>query len=196
MVALRKLPPRHMTIPEFLAWAEEQDGLWQLRDGEPEMMNPPAVPHGEIQGELAGLIRDHLRSSGQPCRVIVTPGVTPHLRSDRNMLVPDLAVACTPPRADRSLSEPVLLIEIMSPSNERQTRANLWAFTTIPSVREILVVSSIDIGAELLRRRPDGTWPEQPEILTGRDTLVLESIGYAGRLDAAYATTHLATRPG
>jgi Uma2 family endonuclease len=196
MVALRKLPPRRMTIPEFLDWAEDRDGMWQLRDGEPEMMNPPAVPHGEIQGELAGLLRNHLRSQHSPCRVIVTPGVIPHLRSDRNMLVPDLAVSCAPPRAERALSEPVLLVEIMSPSNERQTRANLWAFTTIPSVREILVVSSIAIGAELLRRRPDGTWPEQPEMLTAGDTLALETIGYAGPLAAAYATTHLATAAG
>ncbi len=195
MVALRKLPPRHMTIPEFLAWAEEQDGLWQLRDGEPEVINPPAVPHGEIQGELARLLGNHLRASGLPCRVVVTPGVTPHLRSDRNMLVPDLAVTCAPPRADRALSEPVLLVEIMSPSNERQTRANLWAFTTIPSVREILVISSVTIAAELLRRRPDGTWPEQPDMLGPGDGLVLDSIGYAGPLAAAYATTHLAV-PG
>ena len=97
MVALRKLPPRRMTISEFLDWAEDRDGMWQLRDGEPEMMNPPAVTHGAIQAELGGLIRDHLRSRGSPCRVVITPGVVPQLHSDRTMLVPDLAVTCAPP---------------------------------------------------------------------------------------------------
>lgn len=193
MVALRKpSPPGRMTVEEFLDWAEVQDGFWQLRDGRPELMNPPAVPHGEIQGELAGLIRDHLRARRSPCRVVVTPGVIPRIRSDRNMLVPDLAVTCRPPSADRALFEPVLLIEIVSPSNERQTWANVWAFTTIPSVREILVISSLRIGAELLRRRPDGSWPERPEALGPEDTLALESIGFAAPLAAAYATTHLA----
>jgi hypothetical protein len=37
----------------------------------------------------------------------------------------------------------------------------------IPSVRELLVVHSIRIEAELLRRRPDSTWPEQPDIPRG-----------------------------
>ena len=58
--------------------------------------------------------------------------------------------------------DPVLLIEILSPSNEAQTRANIWAYTTIPSVREILAVHSTRIEAELLRRNPDGSWPEEP----------------------------------
>lgn len=191
MVALRKRPPRRLTVDEFLDWAEDQDGLWQLRDGEPELMNPPSVPHGEILGELGRLIGNHLRSRGSPCRVVVGPGVIPHLRSDHTMLVPDLAVTCAPPSAARALAEPVLLIEILSPSNERQTRANVWAFASIPSVQEILLIGSIRIGAELLRRRPDGAWPEQPEALGPADTLRLESIGFAAPMRDAYATTVL-----
>lgn len=38
-----KLPPRRMTVAEFLDWAdaEPSGAVWQLRDGEPEMMPPP-----------------------------------------------------------------------------------------------------------------------------------------------------------
>ena len=78
--------------------------------------------------------------------------------------------------------DPVLLIEILSPSNEAQTRANIWAYTTIPSVQEILAVHSTRIEAELLRRGGDGNWPEAPEIVTGSDTLRLASIGFATAL--------------
>lgn len=195
MAALRTpLPPGRMTVPEFLDWAAAEDGFWQLRDGEPELMNPPAVPHGEIQSELGRLIGNHLRARGMPCRVITTPGVTPRIRSDQNMLVPDLAVTCRPPSDARALHDPVLLIEIVSPSNERQTWANVWAYTTIPSVQEILVIGSLAVGAELLRRAADGTWPGQPEALGPGDTLRLESIGFAAPLAEAYATTHLARR--
>jgi hypothetical protein len=52
------------------------------------------------------------------------------------------------------------LTEFLSPGNGAQTRANIWAYTTIPSVREILAVNSTRIEAELLRRNADGTWPE------------------------------------
>lgn len=39
------------------------------------------------------------------------------------------------------MSDPVLLMEILSPSDAQQTWANVWAYATIPSVTEILVVS-------------------------------------------------------
>ena len=36
--------------------------------------------------------------------------------------------------ASRALADPVLLVEILSPSNQAESRANVWAYTTIPSV--------------------------------------------------------------
>jgi Uma2 family endonuclease len=89
--------------------------------------------------------------------------------------------------------DPILLIEILSPSNEAQTRANIWAYTTIPSVREILAVYSTRIEAELLRRGADGNWPEQPVTLTGTDALALDSIGFVTTLATLYRTTALAS---
>ena len=47
------------------------------------------------------------------------------------------------------------------------------------------------IEAELLRREPDGTWPEKPEAIeTG--TLNLECVGFSVELAAFYRTTRLA----
>src|SRR5919202_5331926 len=112
MVAALKLPPSRMTIPEFLEWAEAAGGRWQLRDGEPEMMNPPADAHGSIQSELGRLIGNHLHAQGARCRVVTAPGVIPRVRSDMNMLVPDLGVTCAPPSRDRAMPDPAVLIEI------------------------------------------------------------------------------------
>jgi Uma2 family endonuclease len=82
------------------------------------------------------------------------------------------------------LPDPVVLVEVLSPSNEIQTRANVWAYTTIPSVQEILIVFSTEIGAELLRRRPDGSWPDQPELIGPDGELRLEAIGLTPLRDA------------
>jgi Uma2 family endonuclease len=191
MNALKKLPPLRMDIPEFLDWADRQPGRWQLRDGAPEAMAPPAERHGAIQSELAGLIRDHFRRIGSHCRGIITPGVVPRLRSDRNMLVPDIGITCAPPSSRVALREPIVLIEIISPSNEARTRANVWAYATIPSVAEIVLIGSEAITAEILRRRPDGSWPEMPETV-GRDgRLTIERIGFDAPLIDVYATTDL-----
>jgi Uma2 family endonuclease len=89
------------------------------------------------------------------------------------------------------VTEPVLLVEILAPSNEAETRANIWAYTTIPSVRELLVVHSTRIEAELPTRNADGTWPAQPEILGADGALSLTSVSYAVPLTALYRRTAL-----
>ncbi len=89
------------------------------------------------------------------------------------------------------MSNPVLLVEILSPSNQAETWSNVWTYTTIPSVQEILVLRSASIGAELLRREADGGWPETPELITGGD-LVFQSVGLRVPLHELYRTTRLA----
>ena len=189
-----RLPPRHMTVAEFLDWdsGDRSGALWQLRDGEPEMMAPASETHGAIQARLSQLIGVHLDARGGQCRVIATPGVIPRVRSAENCLVPDLAVTCAPPSGGRTLPEPVVLIEILSPSNEMETRANVWAYTTIPSVAEIVILRSTAVQAEVLRREPDGNWPAEPELVDADGMLRFDSIGFVTPLRAAYQTSGLA----
>lgn len=190
MTALRKTVPRRMTVMEFLDWADREPSgrRRQLRDGVPEAMAPTTERHGAILAELGALIRNHLLETGSACHIVVEPGVVPRAGAHENVRIPDIAVICRPPSRERLMHDPVLLIEILSPSNEKQTRANVWACTTIPSVAEILIVDSAAIRAELLRRQPDGTWPEQPLLLGPDDRLALASIGFASPLRAIYRT--------
>ncbi len=195
MVALRKHAPTRMTVDEFLAWdpGDPSVAAWQLIDGEPVAMAPGSDAHGSIQLELAALLRNHLLERGSPCRAVTEPGVVPRLRAEHNYRVPDIGVTCSPPSDGLMMPEPVVLIEILSPSNEVETRANIWAYATIPSVREILAVRSTRIEAELLIRDAEGNWPAQP-IIIGRDgEVTLPSIGFTAPLAAFYRTTALAT---
>jgi Uma2 family endonuclease len=191
MVAAMKLPPHAMTVAEFLEWNPDDGGVWQLRDGEPEMMAPASDVHGSIQSELARLIGNHLFDIGGPCRVVTAPGVVPPIRSDYTMLVPDLGVTCKPP-AGHAIAEPLILIEILSPSNAAKTRANIAAYRTVPSVQEIVVLNAVRVFAEVLRRTSDGVWPAQAQHVGADDALRLDSIGFAAPLRAAYRTTGLA----
>jgi len=90
-----------------------------------------------------------------------------------------------------TLPDPVLLVEILSPSNHAETLSNVWTYTTMPSVREILIVRSVTIGADLLCRNPDGTWSERPETIEEGD-LVLDGIRFRAPIAALYRTTRLA----
>ncbi len=196
MTAPPKLAPSRMTIEEFLDWpGDGSRNKFELVDGEPCAMAPASVPHGIIQATLARLLGTHL--SGTRCYVVVEPGVIPRVKSDTNMRVPDLAVSCEmPDRGQRALTEPTLVVEILSPSNESETRENVWAYTTIPTVREILLIRSTRVAAELIRRGADGIWPPNPEPVDADSVLVLDSIDFSCPLAAIYENTHLPRAAG
>jgi len=181
-----------MTVAEFREWVPIDGRRWQLIDGEPVAMAPASENHGAIQAEATTLLSVHLRAGKSPCRVLIAPGVTPRVRATANERVPDLAITCAPPSGGRTVQEPVVMVEILSPSNEHLTRANVWAYTSIPSVAEILLLSSTSIEGELWRRGADGAWPSQPQMLAAADPVRLESIGFAETLASFYRTTSLA----
>ena len=194
MAALRKHPPARMTMAEFFAWNPEDTSVrsWQLIDGEPVAMAPATDAHGALQMEFGRLLGNHLLARGSPCRVVAEAGIVPRVRSDRNYRVPDLGVTCSPPSSSLMVPEPILLIEILSPANEVETWANIWAYTTIPSVAEILIISSTKVEAELLRRHDDGSWPETPARIAADANLTLTSVDFTVALLDIYRTTALA----
>ena len=183
-----------MTLAEFLAWDAPGETCWQLVDGQPMAMAPTSRTHGTLRGELGSLIRNHLVDAGTRCTVVTAPGIVPRVGTNENFRIPDLAVTCT--RYDTEeydVSNPVLIIEILSPSNRADTWRNVWVFTTIPSLREILILSSTSVRAELLRRGSDGSWPAASTVIVDGD-LVLDGIGMSVPLAEVYRTTRLARR--
>ena len=190
MLALAKVPVR-ITVAEFLNW-DSQDGLrYELVDGEPRAMAPASTVHGFLQNELGRLIGNHLREKASGCEAVANPGVVPRLLSEHNVRIPDLAVTCSPlTPGQATLPDPVLVIEILSPSNQAKTWTNVWAYTSIPSVQEILVLHADRVAAELLRRSPQGEWPDRPIAVTEGE-LALESIGFRVAPAELYARTGL-----
>jgi Uma2 family endonuclease len=192
-VAVKIPPVARMTVTEFLAWpGDPSKRRYQLVEGEPVAMAPAARRHGAIQAELGALLRNHLRERGSPCIVITEPGISPRIRTEWNVRIPDLAVTCGPDDGQHLVADPVLVVELLSPSNEAETWANVWTYSTVPTVREMLVVSTIEIRAWLLRRSDDGSWPERfEEILGHSGQVALRSIDAVFDLRAFYATTSL-----
>jgi Uma2 family endonuclease len=190
MVAVLKVP-EFMTVAEFLVWDAPSGPAWQLIDGLPQSMAPASGTHAVMQGEVGRLIGNHLAEHRPGCRVLTNPGVIPKLESEDNFRIPDLGVTCAPiARGVIEIAEPILLIEIPSPGNPMQTWTNVWACTTIPSVLENLVIRTASIGVQLVRRLPDGSWPDVPLAIEAGD-LTLESIGFRSPLTALYAGTWL-----
>jgi Uma2 family endonuclease len=185
------IPP--MTVAEFLDWPGDGSGRkFQLVDGEPRAMSPGSATHGTIQMTLGRLIGNAVVAGGGRYRVVAEPGIATRIRAHA-MRVPDLCTTgTTDAPGQRTLPDPIVLIEVLRPGNATDTWDNVWAFTTIPSVREIVVVRSTRVLVEVARRGADGNWPEEPEEIGPDGTLRLESIAFACAMQDVYAQTHLA----
>jgi Uma2 family endonuclease len=191
MSSVQKIPAV-MSVAEFCAWDAPGGERWQLVDGQPGAMARASRTHGALQLELGSLIGNHLMATGGRCTAIAAPGIVPRIRANENFRIPDLAVTCTRYETEEyDVSNPVLIAEILSPSNRAETWQNVWSFTTIPSLREILILSSTAVRAELLRRGSDGNWPAASTVIEDGD-LILDSIGFNVPLAAIYRTTRLA----
>jgi Uma2 family endonuclease len=87
--------------------------------------------------------------------------------------------------------DPVLIVEVLSPTNQRETWESIWACSTIESLSEVLVVDSERVNAEVFRRMPNGGWPKEGEVVEKGGTVKLVSIDAEWPLAEFYAGTHL-----
>jgi Uma2 family endonuclease len=165
---------RRMTVDEFLDWDDGTDTRYELWGGSIVAMAPPMPRHGLLAMALGGEIRTVLRTR-PPCRVFSEAGIALPDRND-TFYVADLAVSCEPLREeDRMLRNPVLIVEVLSPSTGTADRQlKLADYRRIPSVEEILLIDSQSAFADVHRRDGDRWFTE---LLRGLDaTLVLNSV--------------------
>jgi Uma2 family endonuclease len=173
--------PQRMTLAAFLEWDDGTDRRYQLVDGVLLMMAPATEAHGELAVSLGAEIRSRLRP---PSRVISEAGITVEGRSDTYYLA-DLAVTCVPrERGRRIVAEPVLIVEVLSPSTSQVDRWRKVAdYRTLASVREILIVFHDERRVEVQRRTADG-W--RVEDLIGQALIRLEVCATPIPLEALY----------
>jgi|SRR6516165_11040510 Uma2 family endonuclease len=112
---------RRMTLGEFLHWEDGTDTRYELIDGFPMAMAPPARAHGMLCARLAGAIDAALRSR-RPCSAQTAAGIARPDRSD-TCYVADVAVTCRPyQQGEQLVEDPILVVEVLSPGTERHDR--------------------------------------------------------------------------
>ncbi len=187
-MALAERRPALMTVEAFLAWdGGGHQGRLELVDGQVRAMAPASGAHGMIQGNLAFLLGAHLRRGNSPCRFGTEVGIVPHMDARHNLRVPDLTVSCEPHQpGEKVFPRPVLIVEIFSPSNRKESHESLLAAATIPSLREIVTFESERMAAELFRRDAQGHWPQQGTAIGPGGMLELQTLGFSFPLEEAY----------
>jgi Uma2 family endonuclease len=181
-----------MTVDEFLDWDSYGFvGKLELVNGQVRAMSPASGTHSLIQANLAYLIGSHLRASGLPCRVGTEAPIVPRFHANDNVRAPDLAVTCAKSAAGKRFPDPVLIIEVLSPGNRKETWESILACATLPSLTEIAVIDSERVHAEIYRRDAAGAWPQDPDQTSASldAAVTLESIGATLSLTEIYAGT-------
>jgi Uma2 family endonuclease len=183
---------RLMTVAEFLAW-NPPDGSdrWELVDGVPVAMAPASDRHALIHAEAARLIGNHLAEHRPDCRVLIEPGAK---LDEQNLRIPDLSVICGPIDPAARFSTPVLIVEILSPSNWRKTMNNVARYASLEGLAEVLILHSTRMLAQVFRRGTFGAWDDIASFTSGDEVVTLESIGFTAPLAAFYRTVLGPTR--
>jgi Uma2 family endonuclease len=145
----------HMTLEEFLRWDDGTDTRYELIDGFPVAMAPPAEAHRMLALRFGSRI-DAALAGRRPCNAQIEPGVVRPNRAD-SYYVPDIAVTCQRNEPGRqAMVDPILIVEILSPSTERtDRRLKLPVYQAMESVREIMLIDADSHHAELYRREND-----------------------------------------
>ena len=182
-----------MTAEEFISWGGDgHPGKLELVNGIVRAMSPASGTHALLQSTVAGLLRDHLRAKKSPYRVGTEAPIRPRMRSNENVRAPDVAVTCAPKSKDEKFfPDPILIVEVLSPSNQRETWESIWACATIPTIQEVMVVDSERIHVAVYTKDETGAWPEHPSVIESGGTVRLVSIDAEIPISDIYADTNL-----
>ena len=105
------------------------------------MMSPERVIHGDTKGEAYAALREAIQRAGLPCRVY-PDGVAVKIDA-QTTYQPDASVSCgpRPPAAALTIADPVVVIEVLSPSTAAIDHGRkLSGYFSLPSVEHYLIL--------------------------------------------------------
>lgn len=179
--------PQHAlyTLEEYLQLEEYANVKHEYLDGAIHAMAGGSPEHGAIAVRIGAALIPQLRGRG--CTVY-SSDVRVRVRATGLSTYPDLSVGCGEREVDpldpHALVDPVVLVEVLSPSTEAYDRGEkLRHYQQIPSLREVLFVAHDRDEVEIRRRSASG-WDR--DVVAAGGWVELASIGCRLEVDALY----------
>jgi len=160
-MAQTALPRHHYSYAEYLAYERDSGLKHEFDEGEIFAMAGGSRRHNALASRISAVL-EAARGPGcvafqsdQKVRVLATGKAT----------YPDATLVCGPIEGDpadalgATITNPTLLIEVLSPSTEQDDRGGKWQhYQLIPSLHEYVLVSQAGARVERYRRISSGTW--------------------------------------
>ena len=142
----------------FLDWEAEQDERHEYHRGEVFAMAGGTETHARIIGNLHVALSAALKGRGF---TVYTAALRVRVEAENLFTYPDLSVVCGPGTfydAKRTtLLNPVVLVEVLSPSTETYDRtAKLRFYRQIPGLQAVLLVAQDAPTVDIVARAGDG----------------------------------------
>lgn len=176
---------------EYLALEEQSQVRHEFVDGQVYAMAGGTQRHNCITLNVASGLLSALR--GRPCRVFMSD-VKLKVAHDSAYYYPDVMVACGAAERiagdEKSLSDPVLVVEVLSPGTEStDRREKLAAYRRLPSLKEYVLVNQDSQQVEIYRRVGDVGWVYLG--FEAGETVELKSVGLSVPIAEWYEGTDL-----
>jgi Uma2 family endonuclease len=150
-----------ITLDDFIATAEVSEERLEFVDGQILAMSGASLEHGLIVSSIATALSNQLRA--RPCGV-VAQGTLVRAHAGDDTFLPDVAVFCGQPERDRFrgvdlLLNPVLLVEVLSPSTTNYDHGRKWeSYQGIKSLQHYLLVAQDKARVEQYTRYGEHFW--------------------------------------
>jgi len=145
-----------ISVEDYLAGEEISPVKYEYIYGEVYAMAGTSDNHNRIVVNLITALSNHLRDSQcEPFAGDIKVRASPHV-----YYYPDVLVSCEEnPENPYFRNEPILIVEVLSPSTQEiDRREKLLFYQQMPSVQEYAVVEQQKMHVEIHRRQPDGRW--------------------------------------
>jgi Uma2 family endonuclease len=147
----------HFTEEEYLRLDRAAEFKSEFHDGEMFAMSGGSFNHAILSSEILAILH---RQVPKECRVF-NSDLRVKVPSGRSYLYPDCGIVCGDPQlvSDDNLLNPVLVVEVLSPSSESYDRGKKFeAYRTITSLREYIVIHQDRRHVEYHSKQDDGSW--------------------------------------
>ncbi len=145
---------------DYLVFEEKAPLRHEYVGGEAYAMSGGTLRHNRISGNA--YISLSMALKVKPCQVYMND-VKLHVARDSAYYYPDVMVTCseqaTAANESQVVSDPVLVVEVLSPSTEAtDRREKLHAYRHLPSLQEYVLISQDTQQVEIYRRQGDIGW--------------------------------------
>ncbi|MBB1283559.1 Uma2 family endonuclease [Flavisolibacter sp. BT320] len=178
---------KYISIEDYLSLEETAEEKHEYYRGEIFAMAGGTIAHNQIVSNTVSEINYFLREKN--CQVFPSD-LKVHNEANSLFTYPDISIVCGEPQKwqDRNdtITNPVVIIEVLSESTQLYDRGQKFKlYRNIPSLKEYLLLSSLEYMVEHYTRQADETWNFR-ELSNPEDRFTIESIDFSCPIKELY----------